>query len=174
MINFNALNEILEMDFSQMRAKDNTRATDEAIIKFLTLATTFYSQCSQAPSKEELAEYSHIMDLITAKISTAEIVFYTKKYRNEGQTKEMTEQMAVSQALRNFSQIPTRMQYWSAGERWGENIRNPELHSKVVKQMRIWLNWINPPIVSTLSILAASMEEEKEDSLPVARKLSLN
>jgi len=61
----------------------------------------------------------------------------------------MAAEMASLQALQSFNGIPIRMQYWAAGEKWGDSIRNPELHSPLIKQMKIWSNWCNPTSPTT-------------------------
>jgi len=174
MINFDILNSILAFDFSQMRKKINLRgdagATDEALLSFLNLFSDFYSQCTSKPNKEELAEYERLMQLITECINTSEVNYYTEKYIAAGETPEMAAEMACLQALQNFNGIPIRMQYWAAGEKWGDSIRNPELHSPLIKQMKIWSSWCNP--TSPTTYFFDTEAEHPAEAAQASRKLS--
>ncbi|RUR10689.1 hypothetical protein [Legionella sp. km772] len=127
-----------------MRALDKHRATDEAILSFVSLLNEFYSQCSSKPSQEELDEYTRIMKLITARINLSEVAHFTQQYLDDGEQAEVVKSLASAQALQTFNAIPTRMQYWAAGERWGDPIRNAAAHSQAVKHMEKWWNWLHP------------------------------
>lgn len=140
MINFDELEQIKEMDFSQMRKKPcagGMCATDEAIFEFLSHLNNFFVQFTEyAPSEAHLRHYAKLMTEIADKASQAEIDYYTKKYTpSEGP--ENAARLAAANFL-NYEKLPTRMQYWSAGEEWGDRLRNNDLHKKVIQSINRW------------------------------------
>ena len=134
MADFSGLKNLSEdFDFTQMRALVN-RATDEAIISFVGILNDFFSQFAEIePSLEELQTYTKYMNLILAKINEVEYDFALANYSKT--EPEYAHIMAEGVKLSDISKIPTRMQYWAAGESFGDTIRNASEHSKAVEQL---------------------------------------
>lgn len=144
MPHFQNLQNILDMDFKQMRAipgHEGLRATDEAIHLFVDNLIAFFSQFNEPPAKEQLKTYQVYMEKITNKINESEYTYYFNKYT--ALYPEDAEKMASTCMIKSFKELPKRMQYWAASEEFGESIRNSKNHSIVVKKLNTWALWIN-------------------------------
>ena len=179
MSNFEPLKVALAMDFTQMRAKKQREincATDEAIKLFVSCFRDFFAQFASRPSEAELQEYKQIMDRITNKINDAELAYFTKKYTDESKySTDEVSHMTSFHALKGYQGIPTRMQYWAAGEQYGGTIRNAEMHANVVHQMDKWVLWVNSPVRAPQTMLSFDDSEtdlDEEPSNDPVRKLS--
>lgn len=163
MSKFEPLTTVLAMDFTQMRAKkqaDINCATDDAIRSFVSCFSDFFAQFTSRPSEDELKQYQSIMEHISQRISSAEVNYYTNKYTLEGYSAEKATHLASFHALKGYQGIPTRMQYWAAGEQWGETIRNAEMHAAVVNQMNQWARWIDSPVRTRQTVFSFGDSEE--------------
>ena len=142
MADFEPLEKVLNMDFSQMRALDTSggkRATDKAIHDFVSALSEFFSQFDKKPSKEELKTYLGLMDKITQKINETEYNYYLGKYTAMyPDDLDKVKSMALGNLLKSYRDIPTRMQYWAASEEFGGAIRNAQQHALVVKKLNQW------------------------------------
>ena len=141
MITFDELENILAMDLTKMRALDASggkRASDVAINSFVNGLVSFYNQFKE-PSAMYLEIYQDYMERIVAKINKAEYDYYLQKYTEEGQ--QQAEAMAASSMLVSVQDLPKRMQYWAAAEKFGDTIRNAENHRIAVKGISDWANF---------------------------------
>ncbi|KTC78804.1 hypothetical protein [Legionella cherrii] len=144
MPHFQNLQNILDMDFKQMRAiqgHEGMRATDEAIHLFIDNLISFFSQFNEPPTGEQLKTYQVYMEKITNKINASEYAYYLNKYST--QYPKNAENMASGCMLKSFKDLPNRMQYWAASEKFGEAIRNAKNHSVAVKKLNKWAYLIN-------------------------------
>lgn len=146
MPNFQNLQNILEMDFSQMRAlktAGGARATDAAILSFVTNLVEFYTQFDNMPTHAQLATYRNFMEQITDRINDSEHAYYLVKYTEECPAD--AEIMAQTSKLKSFSGIPVRMQYWAASEEFGGTIRNAAMHRIAVSELDKWSKLLTSP-----------------------------
>jgi hypothetical protein len=147
---FSPLHDVLRMDFNCMRQLDceygeGKRATDDAILYFVSKLNDFFKQFSViTPSPADIKSYCMIMNEITKKINTAEQAFYSKKYANDPQIETMVE----LSKLDSFKNIPTRMQYWAADSKYSAAIRNPDQHKFAVKHLAIWAKLSTSPLIT--------------------------
>jgi hypothetical protein len=144
MPHFQNLQNILAMDFTQMRAltaPGGKRASDEAITTFVSNFIEFYAQFTQRPNQEDLLTYQQYMQDITAKINESEYTYYLEKYTAE--FPEEAEGLACATRLSSFRDIPKRMQYWAASEEFGGTIRNSTQHREVVRKFGDWIAFID-------------------------------
>ena len=145
MTSFESLQEILDMDFTAMRALPcvgGMRASDEAITAFVTNLNLFFNQFQEKPTPTDLSRYQDLMTAITEKINIAEFSYYLEKYQDE--KPDVQKSMAESNKLSSFKSLPTRMQYWAASEQFGNAIRNAENHRQALKHMNDWKDLIEP------------------------------
>ena len=139
MPNFLNLENILEMDFKQMRCLQcagGARATDDAIHLLVNNLVQFFSQFKKDPTHEQLKIYLDYMKKITTKINESEYDYYLKKYSKE--SPEHMKTMALGCLLKSFKDLPKRMQYWAASEEFGDTIRNSKNHIIAVKNLDKW------------------------------------
>jgi hypothetical protein len=139
MPNFQKLQNILEMDFTQLRALEGSggkRATDAAIHLFVNNLVEFYSQFITSPTAEQLKTYKLYMEEITNKINAIEYAYYLDKYTAE--CPEEAVRMASACLLQTFKDIPKRMQYWAASDEFGGTVRNAKNHVTAVKNLDKW------------------------------------
>lgn len=145
--NFQPLENILNMDFQALRQLDTESgkaATDEALRELLDNFNAFFAQFKGTkPTALELQTYKEYLTKITEQMSASEYAYYLKRYQAEGH--ECAEQMAKPNRLKSYHDIPKRMQFWSAPERWGEMIRFANDHKNVVKNLKRWSDFIEQP-----------------------------
>lgn len=146
MTSFESLQTILDMDFTAMRAlpcEGGMRASDEAITAFVTNLNLFFNQFQiEHPTPTDLSMYQTLMTAITEKISLAELTYYLEKYQND--EPDARQSMAEQNKLSSFKEIPRRMQYWAAGETFGDTIRDAKNHIKAINHMNHWKDLIEP------------------------------
>lgn len=70
-------------------------------------------------------------------LNESEHSYYLDKYKAEYPDQD-AETMASSTELKSFKDIPKRMQFWAASEKWGDSIRNPKQHRKAIKCLDKW------------------------------------
>lgn len=139
MANFQNLQNILDMDFTEMRAipgAGGMRATDAAIRLFVNNLVSFYLQFEADPTKEQLRTYVMYMEAIKRKINISEYAYYLDKYTPD--YPEEAKNMAKICMIRSFQEIPKRMQYWAASEEFGGTIRNVKNHVLTLKHFYRW------------------------------------
>ncbi len=174
MPDFHNLQNILDMDFNQMRAlqgREGMRATDDAIHLFVDNLTAFFSQFNEPPTIEQLKTYKIYMEKITNKINISEYAYYLDKY--SALYPVDAEGMASGCMLKSFKDIPKRMQYWAAAEEFGGAIRNAQNHASVVKKLNTWAVLIdkhNPNLFFHLKV----EQIEEEEILPTQTWTSSN
>ena len=148
MINFQMLEKILQMDFSQMRGKpveEGMAASDEVMIEFVSDLNHFFAQFSARPSDEHLVIYSTYFKLILEKMNESEYQFFLKNYTTKyGQdtSPSQIESMARAGCIRSIAGIPIRMQYWARSNEWGGAIINSQEHRKAVRCLEQWSDWL--------------------------------
>ena len=138
MINLEPLTDIINMDFSQLRALDG-RATNESIELFVAKINEFFSELkkSNPPTVEDTKLINIALNQIIDKANTAEMNYYT--IRNQKPEHAEYRDVDVSQyKIESLEKLPQRMQYWAAGERFGDTIRNAREHRKAVIHLRLW------------------------------------
>lgn len=145
MYNFTSLEELaIHFNFHHMRTLDGMRATNEALLQFYHLLNLFFDQFpkNQHIDIPILQKYIELMTIITQRINDAEHTYFLAKYQTEeqNQTPEFIKKMADCNRLLSFKMLPSRMQYWAAGNFFGDTIRFPEEHRKTVKQLQHWNN----------------------------------
>ena len=176
MVNYDDLHKLLEMDFGQMRVRKVTSgyaASDEAIHAFVTHLTTFFSQFSNDPSAEVLAEYQKLMGHLTQKINDSEFRYFNEKYKDDGFKEDDALDLAKCCRLKSFKEIPNLMQFWAATETWGGTIRNANPHSLVVKKMQNWSNLIDGTARRVSSLFVNHQQDTEEANLSCSRKLAI-
>jgi hypothetical protein len=138
---FKNLRTLLELDYKQLRALPCDAghcATDEAIEKFVNQLIEFFSKFDHIkPDQLQLAIYLAYMKQITININMSEHSYYLDKYKAEYPDQD-AETMATANELKSFKDIPKRMQFWAASEKWGDSIRNPEQHRKAIHSLNTW------------------------------------
>lgn len=144
--NFQPLQNILDMDFSQMRVLESEghiyRATDEAISDFVKNLNTFFSQFQTPPAEEDIKTYADYMQKITIKINQKEYAYFLEKYTHEGVEPEIAKLMAEANKLKSFKYISARMQFWAASKEFGDTVRNPVAHVSAVKSLDKWAAFV--------------------------------
>lgn len=144
MPNFHNLQNILEMDFTQLRAlpcaDGRYRASDAAIVYFVNNLVAFFTQFAGRPTLAELEEYLAYMNEITFQINISEYAFAYNDYQHScpDSSQEEQETMARHNKLDSFKSIPVRMQFWAAAEQWSDPIRNPVNHGKAIDGLEKW------------------------------------
>ncbi len=177
MTSFKSLEKILEMDFTKMRSLEGPggmRAEPETILEFSTQLNIFFDQFKDSgPTPLELSKYKELIILITEEINKAEVNYSLNRYKKT-HPKDY-EAMAASNKLASFKMIPTRMQYWAAGEGHGDCIRNVTAHKEAVKRLTQWASLIdtpNPAYFHRFFSSSGSTAVEREDkSEPLAKRL---
>jgi hypothetical protein len=175
MINYNELNQLIAMDFSQMRVlktDSGYAASNEAITAFVTGLSNFFAQFRTIPNREVLEEYQRLMTLLTEAINESEVNYYRNKYEQEGKPPEEVELLAQNCCLESFKKIPGLMQFWAADKDWGGAIRNAEQHAAVVKKMNEWARKIAPPHVQSSLFNQEASPTPDEPPSSSKRKLS--
>ncbi|KGP62408.1 hypothetical protein EP47_08310 [Legionella norrlandica] len=147
MTNFTYLDNILEMDFSQMRRKpvlEGMTATDEAISYFIDNFNSFFAQFKKRPSEKDLATYRVYLEKILLQINKSEYEYFLSCYSTQYSdlSEKEIQNMAHSNCLRSIKDIPTRIQYWARAKTWGDSIRNPQEHKKAIDSLNQWSKWI--------------------------------
>ena len=142
-VSYSALEQLLAMDFSQMRGlkvKESHIATDEAFTAFITGLHDFFRQFNaDTPiTREQRDKYKEIMQRLTDSINDAESNYFTQKHQDEGLSKEQSDAITPFYALQSYADIPKRMQYWAAPH--GETVRTPQIYVFVVRKMAEWSN----------------------------------
>lgn len=187
-IKYQSLEKILAMDFSQLRAlkisnkhapeelaEADSRATDEALLLFVQNFADFFTQFSSLSKLEtqDLDNYESYLHKIIEKVNESEYQYYLIKYKQHGENAEF---MAKSASyVKDGQGLATRMQYWAAGETFGDAIRNVERHQYVAKQLEKWSLLLNqnknfsssPRMFQTKSTLDAT------SSTSVVQKLNM-
>lgn len=136
MADFSPLHQILEMDFSQLRALDG-RATDESIIFFVDKLKEFFTQFGNSPvSLEDKQQYRTIMSEIINGINIVERKYYSEK-QNSNKIKPASPIKLETYDV-TLAKLPDRLQYLAAGEKFGETVRNSANHVEVVKYLQQW------------------------------------
>ena len=141
MPNFDSLNNLIDFDYSQMRAlkyDNRSMATNDVIFNFVKNLNDFFDQFNnQQPDKETLNQFEKIINQVISKASNTEYLYYKDKYSKEYGS-EYGVEMAESAKINDISALRSRMQYWAASETWGDAIRNPEMHIKATDSLNIW------------------------------------
>lgn len=140
MFSFEPLEQILTMDFSQLR-KNKGCATDEAMDFFVLCLNNFFTQLkSNAPSDEENSVFQEKMRMIIEKINEIEVHYFREKFKIDfcDETPETIEFMAQATRLQNYEKLPTIMQYWARRGSWGDSIHKPEAHIAAIKGIAAW------------------------------------
>ncbi|MDI9818243.1 MULTISPECIES: hypothetical protein [unclassified Legionella] len=175
MANFEYLEDILKMDFSQMRAWSTSsgemRATDDAIFFFVTNLNMFFNQFDSKPSEEEKNKYRSCLEQLVKKINESEYEYFKKKYSNDPDYKDVSEKEIEELAkdsgyISSIYNIPARMQFWARAEERGDSIRNAEAHRKVVSNLNKW----SRSLQSKRSFFADYSQTEIEESPTQAPK----
>lgn len=131
-MNFDYLDAILEMNFSQLRA-NNGRATDEAIVFFVSNLNLFFTKNDvKHPTPDETITFHKKMSAMISKINEAEYNYYLVQHQNDGSSEEEIANIAANYEL-TLEKLPDRMQYWAATEVFGEAVRNSSAHIIAVK-----------------------------------------
>ncbi|MHB1222049.1 MAG: hypothetical protein ACYC0J_08635 [Gammaproteobacteria bacterium] len=196
-INYEALENILAMDFSELRAVKigvdanatpeelavaDSCATDEAIFSFVNNLAIFFKQFPTSfqlfsLSKTDSNEYKSYLEKIIKKVNESEYTYYLVKYSQDINAEMMARTTACIKPT-DSNALARRMQYWAAGERFGDTMRNPELHQYVVKQMKKWSCIL--PSVNKKSSLVSQMfqvrftESSSSSSSSAMTKLSFS
>jgi hypothetical protein len=150
MRNFESIESLLEFNFQEMRALGH-RASDEALINLHLIFKTFFDQFRSAPpSIEELQLYVNLLTHVVARINQFEYAYYINKYQTE--FTEMSaidiEKMARGCQIKNYQQIPIRLQFWAAGEAFGDSIRFPLEHRATIKNLEKWQHQLEKDNIS--------------------------
>ncbi|MCF6807407.1 hypothetical protein L3V79_03245 [Thiotrichales bacterium 19S9-12] len=146
MKNFEALDNIIGMDFSNMRAlscevEGDHRASDEAIKCFVENFNQFFAQFkNDNPTQEELTTYECKMKQVLEKINEAEVLYYEDKYKNKGFSD--AKQMAKGNTIER-NKLPDRMQFWASNGKVGGSIRNLIEHKQCVENLAKWERLMN-------------------------------
>ncbi len=145
MRSFEALETLAHFDYTSMRALDDHRASNEALLTFHNLLHVFFGQFSkdEKPDLAILTTYIHQMHQILSAINQQEYQFFLQKYTAEHRElpPQTIEWMAAESQVKSIAKIPSRMQFWAAGESFGDTIRYPEQHRKTVKLLTKWHNF---------------------------------
>lgn len=148
MRDFNSLQKLLNMDFTQLRAlpaAGGCRASDEAIAEFVNCLNSFFSQFDHQmiPTGQEIATYATYITNLTAKINESERAYYVEKYRKEQYPEQTVQYMADTCQIKSFRDLPKRMQFWAAAEKHGDSIRNPDNHKTAVTNLNRWAKFVD-------------------------------
>lgn len=142
MPNFQILEDIVHFDYSQMRALDGKRATDEAIYLFVSLFNRFFESAKEdIINIDILMSYNQYLKNIYNNIDQYEVLFFKRKYQTEfsDYPAETIKYMSDSNSIQNKKNgLQTRLQYWAAGENLGDSIRNPIEHRRLIKNLNKW------------------------------------
>ena len=143
MTSFTSLTQIIDMDFTQMRAlpaPGGARATDAALVEFTSKLNNFFVQFQKnTPSSADKQTFKTLMDKIIDKINVAEYAYYLEKYRQD--EPEQCESMAQLNKITGFEAIPKRMQYWAASDVHGGTVRNLDAHKTSVLHLETWAKY---------------------------------
>lgn len=141
MFSFEPLEQLLQMDLTQLRA-NNGCATDEAIEFFIQRLNEFFDQFDSAgPSEKDKAEFKEVMQELIERINQVEVDYFREKFKrdySDSQSPETIESMAQQTRLKNYEKLPTILQYWARRGEWGDAIHNPAAHSLAVKRIQAW------------------------------------
>jgi hypothetical protein len=140
MHSFQALEELLAYDFTQMRGLGN-RATDEALVFFHKHFRAFFDQFGRkVPSIPELNLYLEFLNKMTDRINDAEEAYHFRKFLtdNDQNSAEDARLMASFTRLESFVKIPVRMQFWAAGANFADTIRYAKEHKKTIAHLNAW------------------------------------
>ena len=146
MHSFNSIEVLVNYDFTQMRALHN-RASDAALMFFHQNLANFFNQFGDTrPSLQELQTYVALMQQITENINIAERAYFTEKYTREmpDEAPEVLESCVEHNLLESYESIPSRLQFWAAGEHFGDTIRFAEEHLETVRGLDRWYRMANP------------------------------
>ena len=150
-IQYESLEKILAMDFSQLRAlkisnndapeelaEADSRATDEALLIFVQNFADFFTQFSSLskPETQYLDTYESYLHKIIEKVNESEYQYYLTKYKQHGEKAEFMAKFASY--VKDGRGLATRMQYWAAVEIFGDSIRNSDTHRYVATQLQKW------------------------------------
>lgn len=140
MRNFQLLESLVDFNYQEMRALGH-RAGDEALIYFHQVFKSFFDQFKDTPpSIHELQLYVNLLTQIVSCINPCEYAYHLNKYQRE--FPEMTaveiQKMASVCQLKDYKQIPIRLQFWAASETFGDSIRFPLEHRATVKNLEKW------------------------------------
>ncbi len=136
MIDFTPLVDILNMDLSQLRANSG-RATDDAILLLVTKLNEFFAQFEINPTPEEQGVFDKVMGEIIQKINMVEKDYFKQKYINDPEMKDIDLNLYT---IQSYKALPELMQYFAAGEKFGDTIRNPSEHIKAITSLQKWPN----------------------------------
>lgn len=154
-LNCSALEDIYNMDFTQMRALEGSekrhRATDNAIKYFVEKLNEFFSQFQNLPKevgqdltlKEAVANYAEWMEKIINKINISERNYYKKKYESSDTLEENHLNSYLNTFNVKLNKLPDRMQHWAASYDFGDSIRNPVEHRKAKDFLNKWFGYIS-------------------------------
>lgn len=142
MCDFSKLIELVDFDYSQMRAvlttsKNAKVATDEAINFFVTNINDFFDQFDHRKLPEsKYHEFEALMNQILEKINEKELIYQRNKYLEREDTGiEVNEKFINSFRLKNFGKISILMQYWGATDGFNSVVRNPREHSRAARSI---------------------------------------
>ncbi|GGI81939.1 hypothetical protein [Legionella impletisoli] len=141
MLSFEPLNQLLEMDLTQLRA-NNGCATDESMEFFVHCINQFFAQIETiTPTEEDKTAFDEIMKVLIERINLVEVDYFRGKFTREhsdSQSPEVIECMAQQTKLKDYHKLPSTMQYWARRGDWGDAIHNPTAHSLAVKRIEAW------------------------------------
>jgi hypothetical protein len=141
MPDFQILEALTHFDYTQMRALEQRRATNEAMKTFVNLFNGFFNSAVERITLAIATQYVTFIQQISLKIDQDESVFFKEKYRFENPDfyDEVIDSMVKLNAIENKCQgIQRRMQFWAAGNSHGDTIRNVEAHIELVQHLNKW------------------------------------
>ena len=141
MPDFEILETLSHFDYTQMRALEQRRATNEAIKTFVNLFNGFFNSAVEPITLEIATQYLAYIKQISLKIDHDESAFFKEKYSRENPDfdGEAIDLMIQMNAIENkYQGIQRRMQFWAAGPSHGGAIRNVEAHKELVQHLNKW------------------------------------
>jgi hypothetical protein len=179
MIRYDALNELLSSDLSQLRA-ENGHGTLIAITQFVNGIVEFFEQFERfskhgkvIPTPQEIKNINQQIKQLFSKLSTVEKEYYSKKYMQDPDYAEFpADQLTRLIAANGISSMTTlrkRMQYWAATDKFGETIRNPKQHQAAVNALDKWDSLFFSKKENTLSFFD-SRNKTEVPTLNLSRK----